>query len=190
MNESVEPSETPLGFCRKCKRQPLMKMNGKPRCPSCDVVPEEPSGRVVNVTVDDTDFKPVVNVLGFIERVPIDDPRPVATQAQISAAQALLAKEGKTGKPERTPPVTPLPSVLVSSAASPQEGLLTLSGDLLVDWLRSIDLVHENFSLELTESQLESLYEFMDTLPVPKSMKEARKLIQVQDRITLLLRRS
>ena len=188
----VEPSETPLGYCKKCKRLPLMKMDGRPKCPQCDTQVEEASGRVVNVSVSEDDFKLVALPTGYIESVPKDDPRPAATKQQIEVAQVLVAAEGKkvntgTAAAVRTPPETPLPSIPVFIPPS-QDGLLTLSHGLLLSWLSKWGEDQE-YNLALTEEQLVSVYDFIDELPTPKSMKSARVLIKLQDRIAELLRR-
>jgi hypothetical protein len=186
MEQSVEASETPMGFCKKCRQMPLMKMNGKPRCPKCDVEAEEPSNRVVNVTVTDDDFKLVINTLGYAEKVTVDDPRPPATPTQIAAAQLLMVKEGRPTLTPRKPPETPLPEPPLTTLSDvSKDGLLTLSHDLLIDWLNASHLT--SYDLRLDGDQLDDLYGFIDTLPTPKSMKDARVLIKLQDRISELL---
>lgn len=200
MQEEVQASDTPLGIC-KCgmpKMNRIMEMtNGTTRkqkfCPRCDTKPDgEASGLVNEIrNVSDDEFKPVKNEKGFIEQVPVDDPRPRATSAEIKAAQELLAKEKGKPRPEAARPVSSLvaPEGIVAAAPPSTTGLLTISAELLKAWLDSYEET-SSLKVQLESQELEDLYEFTMQLEAPKDMRQARALIKLQDRIDNLLGRS
>ena len=162
-------SETPLGLCPKCSR-PLLRMDGVPSCPVHSIAAGTPSNLVVKTEVNPDDYKLIINARGYPEQVLSDDPRPSATPDQLSKVKADVVQNQTTV----AIPMVPIPG-----------GTLKVPFSLLVQGLPS----ETTLEVKLDESQMLSLYELIDTLPPPASMKETRVLVKLQDEIDRLLGR-
>jgi hypothetical protein len=151
----------------------------------------EPSGLIVTgPTPSVDDYKLIVNEKGYAERVDPDDPRPAATQDQVQKALEKQSVESKTNTAAKFG-IRQAPSV-AAEYASPTIPLPGMGDGLLkvpLVLLKSVSFDNGFIEARLNESQMVELYEAIDTLTPPTSMKEIKVLVKLQEDIDRLLGR-
>jgi hypothetical protein len=175
--------ENPLGFCTCGMAKIRVEEGGVKRviCPDCGTRDETIRGPIVSGTDDPNDFVLAVNPLGYREQLLKGSPVPAGYRvvtSEAEAAQVIAAMGGPwptATAPERpapparsvrpATPAAPAP-VAAAKAAVPQQ--VPLGG-----WV--------SVTAEFPADILRALIEVIESDTTPRSVKEARRLIELSD---------